>query len=96
MKTILITGSTDGIGKLTAMKLAKAGHHVIIHGRNKKKLQTTIKELVGVSDQSRVSGYVADLSDLKSVENFGIQIKLHCLLHHKSYFRTLYLLCIVL
>ncbi|MEM6360180.1 MAG: SDR family NAD(P)-dependent oxidoreductase [Bacteroidota bacterium] len=93
MKTILITGSTDGIGKLTAMKLAKAGHHVIIHGRNKKKLQTTIKELVGVSDQSRVSGYVADLSDLKSVENFGIQIatnytKLDILINNAGVFRS--------
>ena len=30
-KTILITGSTDGIGKHLAKKLAEEGHEVIIH-----------------------------------------------------------------
>ena len=74
MKTILITGSTDGIGKLTAIKLVQAGYHVIVHGRNKHKLQTTVSELIDVSDQRNVAGYVADLSDLKSVEELGQQI----------------------
>ena len=39
---ILITGSTDGIGKLVAIKLAKAGHEVYLHGRNPQKLATAI------------------------------------------------------
>lgn len=29
MKTILITGSTDGVGKLTATKLAESQHQII-------------------------------------------------------------------
>ncbi|RMH38589.1 MAG: 3-oxoacyl-ACP reductase, partial [Gammaproteobacteria bacterium] len=33
-RTILITGSTDGIGRLAAQRLAQAGHAVWIHGRN--------------------------------------------------------------
>lgn len=37
-KTILITGSTDGIGLETAKMLASAGHHVLLHGRSAKKL----------------------------------------------------------
>lgn len=37
-KTILITGSTDGIGKLAALKLAEAGHQVYLHGRDADKL----------------------------------------------------------
>ncbi|MFX4004074.1 SDR family NAD(P)-dependent oxidoreductase, partial [Streptococcus suis] len=38
-KTILITGSTDGIGKHLSMKLAREGHQVILHGRNIEKLR---------------------------------------------------------
>ena len=37
-KSILITGSTDGIGKLAAFKLAKEGHNFYLHGRSAEKL----------------------------------------------------------
>ena len=33
-KTFLVTGSTDGIGKHTALKLADAGADVLVHGRS--------------------------------------------------------------
>ena len=33
-KTILVTGNTDGIGKLVALKLAKDGYEIYLHGRN--------------------------------------------------------------
>jgi NAD(P)-dependent dehydrogenase (short-subunit alcohol dehydrogenase family) len=36
-KTILITGSTDGIGKQAALVLSELGARVILHGRNKSK-----------------------------------------------------------
>lgn len=38
-KTILITGSTDGIGKHLALKYASEGHEVILHGRNSERLR---------------------------------------------------------
>ncbi len=62
-KTILITGATDGIGRLTAMKLAQQGHHVLLHGRSKDKLVSVAKEI-----GNEVETYVADLSVLSEVQ----------------------------
>ena len=45
MKTVMITGETDGIGKHLAKKLASEGHSVIVHGRNSQKLEKDIKEI---------------------------------------------------
>lgn len=61
-KTILITGSTDGIGKLAAIKLAMSGHQLILHGRNPEKLAKVTEEIKQTSDNKNITGYVADLS----------------------------------
>jgi len=34
-KTVLITGSTDGVGRYVASRLAAAGAKVLIHGRER-------------------------------------------------------------
>lgn len=44
MKTILITGASDGIGRSIAIKLAKEGHKLILCGRDKQKLEAVAKE----------------------------------------------------
>ncbi len=74
-KKILITGSTDGIGKLAALKLAEAGHEVILHGRNAQKLEAVIKEIKATAPQAEPSGYLADFSDLSSVSVMANAIK---------------------
>ena len=33
-KTVLVTGSTDGVGRYVASKLARAGAKVLVHGRD--------------------------------------------------------------
>lgn len=73
-KTILITGSTDGIGKLTALKLAKDGHEIYVHGRNADKLEAVISEIKTTSNNDNVKGFVADFSDLEAVKNMATQI----------------------
>ena len=74
MKRILITGSTDGVGKLTAIKLAKEGHEIIVHGRNEEKLNRTISEIIALSKHDRISGVIADFSDFKSVQKMIEQL----------------------
>ncbi len=68
-KKILITGSTDGIGKLAASQLAKDGHHVFIHGRNSDKLKRVIEEIKELSNNSNIHGFAADLSNLDHVKS---------------------------
>jgi short-subunit dehydrogenase len=43
--TVLVTGSTDGIGKLTALNMAKAKARVLVHGRNKEKVISATEEI---------------------------------------------------
>lgn len=73
-KTILITGSTDGIGKLAASKLASQGHRLYLHGRNRNKLDAVIAELKKDSGSDHIEGFVADFSDLNAVKNMSDEI----------------------
>ncbi|WP_424964392.1 SDR family NAD(P)-dependent oxidoreductase [Ekhidna sp.] len=74
MKKILITGSTDGIGKLAAIELARAGHQVYLHGRSMDKLSKIISEVKATSGNKNISGFVADLSDLNQVKQLEKEI----------------------
>lgn len=44
-KTAIITGGSRGLGKATAIALAKEGVHVAISGRDEQRLQEAVKEL---------------------------------------------------
>ena len=74
-KTILITGSTDGIGKLTAIKLAKDGHSIYIHGRNPEKLASSIADVKRESESQAIYGFLADFSDLEAVSRMVDQVR---------------------
>ncbi|MCF2858519.1 SDR family NAD(P)-dependent oxidoreductase [Pseudoalteromonas sp. SMS1] len=66
-KTILITGSTDGIGLATAVTLLENGHRVLLHGRNQSKLDKVSDALRAQFGQRAVFSYCADLSSAKAV-----------------------------
>jgi NAD(P)-dependent dehydrogenase (short-subunit alcohol dehydrogenase family) len=62
-KTVLITGSTDGVGRYVATQLAAAGAKVLIHGRDKARAQSLIAEIRGQGHGEPIF-YQADLSSL--------------------------------
>ncbi len=70
-KTILITGSTDGIGLETAKMLAADGHNILLHGRNPTKLRNAVDTISALGKSGGVESYVADLSRLADVEALG-------------------------
>lgn len=92
-KTILITGSTDGIGLLTGDALVKQGHKVIVHGRNQTKLTHAVAQLSGSNPSHDIDQVLADLSDLaqaremvKSIEEKYEQLDV--LINNAGIYRT--------
>ena len=67
-KTILVTGSTDGIGLETVRMLVSLGQHVLLHGRDPSKLEKEEKTLSALPGDGRVESYAADLSRIADVE----------------------------
>ncbi|MCX7876972.1 MAG: SDR family oxidoreductase [Melioribacteraceae bacterium] len=73
-KVVLITGSTDGIGKQTAIELAKMGYAVLIHGRNIERIKNVVSEIKS-KYKTNVDGFVSDFNSLSDVKKFANEIK---------------------
>lgn len=69
MKTILLTGATDGIGFETAKLLASKGHHLLIHGRSASKLLNVEKQLKTHFPETVITSYRADLSKFSDIRS---------------------------
>jgi NAD(P)-dependent dehydrogenase (short-subunit alcohol dehydrogenase family) len=62
-KTVFITGSTDGVGRYVATRLAAAGAKVLIHGRDAARARSLAEEIRRAGG-SEPAFYQADLSSL--------------------------------
>lgn len=61
-KTAFITGSTDGVGRLVASRLAASGAHVLIHGRSSDRAESLKREIEQGGGKATI--LVADLASL--------------------------------
>jgi NAD(P)-dependent dehydrogenase (short-subunit alcohol dehydrogenase family) len=93
MKTILVTGATDGIGRETARQLLRQGHRVLLHGRSLEKAQRTIDSLRAAGDlvDPHAEPVYGDLADLRQVLDLAAQVKqkaavLDVLIHNAGIF----------
>ncbi len=69
MSKIFITGSSDGLGLLTAQQLINEGHQVVMHARNDTRAQDTKKEAPGAE-----AVLIADLSNMEETKQLAIDV----------------------
>ncbi|HWL88645.1 MAG TPA: SDR family NAD(P)-dependent oxidoreductase [Polyangiaceae bacterium] len=72
---VLVTGSTDGIGRHTAESLVRAGSIVHVHGRSADKIERTVAALEKEKKGARVPrGFLADLASLEETAGLARKI----------------------
>ena len=73
-EVVLITGSTDGLGREVARRVAALGAHVIVHGRNAQRGAAVVDE---IARQGKGSArfYAADFASLARVRSFADTIR---------------------
>lgn len=73
-KIALVTGSTSGIGKAIAIKMAELGHQVIINGfGDKKEIDALVLELTSISKQ-QAHYFATDMSKPQEIEKLFVTV----------------------
>jgi NAD(P)-dependent dehydrogenase (short-subunit alcohol dehydrogenase family) len=75
MKTVLVTGSTDGIGRETARVLAARGWRVLVHGRSRAKAEHCARELTASPAGAQAVPVWGDLALMEEVVALARQVQ---------------------
>ncbi|XP_051801780.1 dehydrogenase/reductase SDR family member 13-like isoform X6 [Acanthochromis polyacanthus] len=70
-KTVIVTGANTGIGKTTAMDLARRGAKVILACRDRRRAEAAIQEIIEKTGNQQVIFMQLDLASLQSVRSFA-------------------------
>ena len=69
-QVVLVTGSTDGLGREVARRIAASGAHVIVHGRNAERGDALVAE-IEAEGKGSARFYAADLASLAEVRGLA-------------------------
>jgi NAD(P)-dependent dehydrogenase (short-subunit alcohol dehydrogenase family) len=77
-KTILITGSTDGLGRRIAEDLASSGFRVLLHGRNPEKGKEILEAITSATGVDNFSYYYynANFASLDEVQSLAAPLRM--------------------
>ena len=78
MKTFLVTGANSGIGRETALGLARMGARVVLVCRNQQKGQQALADIQRETRSSQLDLLIADMSSFGSVRALAAQIRQRC------------------
>ena len=92
-KVCIVTGATDGIGRVAAEELAKIGARLILVGRNARKGEAMVRAIRHAAPDGEVEFERADLSDLGQVRALAATFQerhdsLHVLLNNAGAYYT--------
>ncbi len=73
--SVLVTGSTDGLGRAVAARLAAAGATVLLHGRDAVKLAGTAHGIRRETGNENVRAYLADFASLAEVRALATEVE---------------------
>lgn len=68
-KVVIVTGATNGIGKISALELAHMGAEVVLVSRSQSKLDSTAQEIKSATGNQKISTIQADLSSIADIRN---------------------------
>jgi len=74
-KVCIVTGSTSGIGLVTAKELAKMGATIILVARNKERGKVALKEVIEYSKNDKTDLLICDFSSQSSIVAFTVRFK---------------------
>jgi NAD(P)-dependent dehydrogenase (short-subunit alcohol dehydrogenase family) len=74
-KICVVTGSNSGIGKETALSLAKIGAHVVMVVRNQEQGEKARLEIVKQTGNNSIDLMICDLSSMDSIRRFAQEFK---------------------
>ena len=74
-KICIITGANSGIGKATAIGLAKMNATIVMLCRDKERGESAQNEIIELTGNNNVDLFLCDLSSKKDIHNFAIEFK---------------------